>query len=77
MRRCADEICAKLDSVANWQHEIFVMRHVEGSFDRRRSAPVPNGRATRFGRVFTASRTCSFRPLEGQGRMQRAFGTLA
>ena len=29
MRRCADEICAKLDSVASWQHEIFVMRHVE------------------------------------------------
>ena len=29
MRRCADELCAKLDSVASWQHEIFVMRHVE------------------------------------------------
>ena len=29
MRRCADDLCAKLDSVASWQHEIFAMRHVE------------------------------------------------
>ena len=29
MRRCADELCAKLESVSSWQHEIFVMRHVE------------------------------------------------
>jgi len=30
MKRCADDISVSLESVATWQHEIFVMRHVEG-----------------------------------------------